>query len=140
MAQNKTQKTDADVGAFLDAVPNPVRRDDGKRVCAMMALVTGETPYMYGPSIVGFGSYRYRYESGREGDAPLVAFSPRGTGLVFYVGGGFPAYEPLLARLGKHKVGKSCLYVNKLTDVDEQALEELVAESAAYARAATPAC
>jgi hypothetical protein len=125
MAETKTRPTDISVDAFLDAVAHPVRRADGKSLCAMMGRVTGEPATMWGPSIVGFGSCHYRYASGHEGDMPRVAFSPRSTNLVLYVGG-FPEYESLLARLGKHRSSKACLYLNKLADVDLGVLEEIV--------------
>lgn len=117
MAETKTRPTDASVDAFLDAVAHPVRRADGKALRAMMERVSGERATMWGPSIVGFGSCHYRYASGREGDMPRVGFSPRSSSLVLYVGG-FPGYEALLARLGKHRRSTACLYVNKLADVD----------------------
>lgn len=124
MAETKTRPTDASVDSFLDAVKHPVRRSDGKAVRAMMERATGERAVMWGPSIVGFGSCHYRYASGHEGDMPRVGFSPRSANLVLYVGG-FPEYEALLAKLGKHKSSKACLYLNKLADVDSQVLEEI---------------
>ena len=125
MAENKTKPTDASVDEFLEAVEHPVRRADGKALREMMERVSGEPAVMWGPSIVGFGFYHYRYESGHEGDMPRVGFSPRSANLVLYVGG-FPEYEALLAKLGKHKSSKACLYLNKLADVDESVLEEIV--------------
>jgi hypothetical protein len=114
-----------DVGSFIAAVEKPVRRADAERLREMMERVTGEPATMWGPTIIGFGSYHYRYESGHEGDAPRVAFSPRSANLVLYVGG-FPEYEALLGLLGKHKSSKACLYLNKLADVDAGVLEEIV--------------
>jgi hypothetical protein len=140
LAANKTARTEGEVGAFLDAVPNAARRADGQALRSMMERATGERPYMYGPSIVGFGSYHYRYESGREGDAPLVAFSPRSNALVLYLAEGYDGQEELAARLGKHKSGKSCLYVTKLSDVDPKVLEEMVMRSAAHVRAGHRGC
>ena len=125
MAEIKTKPTDASVDAFLDGVGHPMRRGDGKTLRAMMERVTGEPAMMWGPSIVGFGSYHYRYASGHEGDMCRVGFSPRKANLVLYVGG-FPDYEALLARLGKHKSSKACLYLNRLADVDLAVLEEIV--------------
>jgi hypothetical protein len=125
MAEIKTKPTDVSVDAFLDGVEHPVRRADGKAVRAMMERVTGEPAVMWGPSIVGFGSYHYRYASGHEGDMCRVGFSPRSANLVLYVGG-FPEYEALLAKLGKHKSSKACLYLNKLADADMAVLEEIV--------------
>ena len=125
MAETKTKPTDVSVDAFLDGVGHPVRRADGKALRALMERVTGEPATMWGPSIVGFGRYQYRYASGHEGDACRIGFSPRSANLVLYVGG-FAGYEALLARLGKHKRSKACLYVNKLADVDQAVLEEIV--------------
>ena len=124
MAEIKTRPTDVSVDAFLDGVEHPVRRADGKVVRAMLERVTGQPAVMWGPSIVGFGSYHYRYASGHEGDMCRVGFSPRSANLTLYVGG-FPEYEELLAQLGKHKRSKACLYVNKLADVDLEVLEEI---------------
>ena len=106
-AENKTKPTKASVSAFIAAVENPTRRSDCKKVIAMMKRATGVAPKMWGPSIVGFGSYHYRYESGREGDSPIVAFSPRKQDLTLYVLGDFAEQDALLARLGKHKTGWS---------------------------------
>ena len=125
MAEIKTKSTEASVDAFLDAVVQPVRRADGKALREMMQRATGEPAVMWGPSIVGFGVYHYRYASGHEGDMCRVGFSPRAANLVLYVGG-FPDYEALLAKLGKHKRSKACLYLTKLTDVDLGVLEEIV--------------
>jgi hypothetical protein len=125
MAETKTRPTDVSVDDFLDAVPHPVRRADGKALRALMERISGAPAVMWGPSIVGFGALHYRYESGHEGDMPRIAFSPRKANLVLYLGG-FPEYEALLARLGKHKSSKACLYLNKLADVDEAVLEEIV--------------
>ena len=125
MAETKTKATAVSVDAFLDGVAHPVRRADGKAARAMMERVTGEPAVMWGPSIVGFGRYHYRYASGHEGDMCRVGFSPRSANLVFYVGG-FPEYEALLAQLGKHKSSKACLYLGKLGDVDLAVLEEII--------------
>ena len=124
VAEIKTKPTDLSVDAFLQAVEHPVRRADGKAVRAMMERVTGEPAVMWGPSIIGFGTYHYRYASGHEADMCRIGFSPRSANLVLYVGG-FPEYEALLARLGKHKRSKACLYLNKLADVDPAVLEEM---------------
>jgi hypothetical protein len=128
MAETKTRPTDASVDTFLDAVERPARRSDGKALRALMERLTGEKATMWGPSIVGFGSCHYRYASGHEGDMPRIGFSPRSANLVLYVGG-FPEYEAMLAKLGKHKSSKACLYLNKLADVDEAVLEEIVRRS-----------
>jgi hypothetical protein len=128
MAEAKTRPTDASVDAFLEAVAHPQRRADGKAVREMMERVTGEPATLWGPSIVGFGSYHYRYASGHEGDMCRVGFSPRSAKLVLYVGG-FPEYEGLLERLGKHTRSKACLYLNWLSDVDMGVLEEITRRS-----------
>lgn len=125
MAEAKTKPTIVNVDAFIAAVEKPVRREDATAVCEMMARVTGEPATMWGPSIIGFGSYHYKYASGHEGDTCRVGFSPRAANLVFYIGD-FPEYEVLLERLGKHKRGKGCLYINKLADVELTVLAEIV--------------
>lgn len=129
MAENKTQPTDASVTAFLDAVENETRRSDARRVLELMREVTGEEPRMWGPGIVGFGDYHYRYDSGREGDWFLTGFSPRKANLVLYIMSGFPRHAELMERLGKHRTGKSCLYVNRLDDLDLDVLRELIRRS-----------
>ncbi|HRY44069.1 MAG TPA: DUF1801 domain-containing protein [Thermoanaerobaculia bacterium] len=129
MAEPKTKKTDASVEAFLDAVADPGRREDARAVLALMKRITGEEPKMWGPSIVGFGSYTYTYASGRTGDWPIAGFSPRKQALTLYVMPGFEKDADLMKRLGKHKTGKSCLYLNRLADVDAGVLEELVRRS-----------
>ena len=138
MSENKTKPTKQDVNAFLDAVPDEQRRADARALGAMIQDVTGEQPYMYGSSIVGFGNYHYRYDSGREGDAPLAAFSPRAKELVVYLDCDGSRSEALLARLGTHKIGKSCLYIKRLADVDEGVLRELVVEAIGTTRARYP--
>ena len=129
MSQRKTTQNESDVNAFLAAVENPRRRADAGQLLALMQEVTGEPPKMWGPSIVGFGKYHYRYASGREGDSLVVGFSPRKQNLVIYIMPGFSDYDELLGRLGKFRTGRSCLYVNKLDDVDLDLLEQLVRES-----------
>jgi len=132
---NKTQPTDASVAAFVAGIPDPRQRADSERLIALMSEVTGEPATMWGPSIIGFGSYHYRYASGREGDAPLVGFSPRKTALTLYASADEEVRADLLARLGPHKVGKGCVYVKRLSDVDEQALADLIQVGAAFTRA-----
>lgn len=139
MAENKTQPTQRDAGSFIDAVPDLQKRADARTVAALMARLSGEEARLWGPSIIGFGSYHYRYESGREGDAPRIAFSPRSTSLVLYLSDGFSGHAGLLERLGKHKTGKSCLYIKRLSDVDEGVLEEMVASSLAHLEVKYPA-
>lgn len=126
MAENKTRATGASVEEFLAGVQLPVRREDGLRLLALMSAITGQEAEMWGPTIVGFGRYHYKYESGREGDAPAVGFSPRKASLSLYGLTYGPESAGLLGRLGKHKTGAGCLYVNKLDDVDEAVLAELI--------------
>ena len=125
MAEAKTKPSTVNVDAFIAAVEKPVRREDAVVLREMMERVTGEPATMWGPSIIGFGSYHYQYASGHEGDTCRVGFSPRSTNLVLY-SGSFPEYAALLERLGKHKAGKGCLYLNKLADVDLSVLEEII--------------
>jgi len=125
MAEIKTRPTEMSVDDFIAAVEKPVRRADAGIVRDMMERVTGEPATMWGPTIIGFGTYHYRYASGHEGDMCRVGFAPRSANLVLYVGG-FPEFEDLLGALGKHKRSKACLYINKLADVDLNVLEEIV--------------
>ena len=131
MSDLKTKQNEASVDAYLDSVENETRREDAQRLLALMREITGEPPKMWGSSIVGFGSYHYTYASGREGDWPIVGFAPRKRNLVLYIMPGFARYDDLLSRLGKHRTGKSCLYVNKLADVEPMVLEQLIRESVA---------
>jgi hypothetical protein len=134
MAENKTKPTTASVTGFLDACDEG-RRADAKALAKLMQKVTGKESAMWGPSIVGFDSYHYRYESGREGDMPIVGFSPRKAANVLYGAIGFDGAEALLAKLGKHTTGKGCLYIKKLADVDVKVLETLLEEAVAATRA-----
>jgi hypothetical protein len=131
MAEAKTKPTDVSVEGFLASVADPVRQADCRKVAAMMARATGTSACMWGPSIVGFGRYRYKYDSGREGESMVVGFSPRKSDLTLYIVPGFERYAELMARLGKYKTGKVCLYVKKLADVDEAVLQELIDASVA---------
>ena len=135
MAENKTKPTKASVAAFIDALSDETRRADAKVLVKLMQNATGEKPQMFGPSIIGFGIYHYTYDSGREGDMPLVAFSPRKTATVLYNVTGFSGSQALLAKLGKHTTGKGCLYIKKLADVDQEVLEGMLAKSVATMRA-----
>ncbi|MXW27332.1 MAG: DUF1801 domain-containing protein [Chloroflexi bacterium] len=126
MSQNKTQKTGASVEKFLESVTSPRRREDGLAVLAMMREITGLEPEMWGPSIIGFGDYHYKYESGREGDFFLTGFSPRKQSLTLYIMSGLEGHEDLLEKLGKHRTGTACLYINKLADVDTDILRDLI--------------
>ena len=135
MAENKTKPTTQNVAEFIDALTDPARRADAKALIKLMQSATGEKPKMWGPSIVGFGSYHYRYDSGREGDMPLIGFSPRKAATVLYNMTGFSDSEALLAKLGRHTTGKGCLYIKRLADVDQKVLEALTAKSVAAMRA-----
>lgn len=130
----KTQKNDASVEDFLNNVSDAKKREDSFAVLELMREVTGEEPAMWGTNIVGFGSYHYKYASGREGDWPLAGFAPRKRELTLYIMAGFEAYEELLAKLGKHKTGVSCLYIKRLADVDPTVLKELVSASVRHMR------
>jgi len=122
--------TGASVAAFLARVPDERRREDARRLCAMMQEITGEPPVLWGTSIIGFGTYHYRYASGREGDSPLASFSPRRQYQVIYLVGKFEhRHRSVLARLGRYRAGKGCLYVKRLDDVDHYALRELIDRS-----------
>ncbi|MCM3875042.1 MAG: DUF1801 domain-containing protein [Thermoanaerobaculia bacterium] len=134
MAENKTKPTRSSVAAFIGAVADEKKRADAKALVTLMRDATGEKPRMWGPSIIGFGSCHYTYESGREGDMPLVGFSPRKAATVLYVSAGFPGSESLFARLGKHTKSGYCLYVKRLTDVDQKVLEKMVVKSVAAMR------
>jgi hypothetical protein len=129
MATNKTQPTDIDPAEYIASVEHPVRRSDAEALLDMMTRVTGYPAKMRGPSIIGFGRYRYRYDSGREGDFLLTGFSPRKANLVVYILPGYDDISEQLGRLGKHRTGKSCLYINKLADVDLEVLEEIVTDA-----------
>jgi hypothetical protein len=124
------RRTDSSVEGFLARVPDERRREDARRLCAIMQEITGEPPVMWGASIVGFGTYHYRYASGHEGDSPLASFAPRREHLVIYLVGGFETrHRSVLASLGPHKTGKGCLYLRRLADVDQQALHDLIDRS-----------
>jgi hypothetical protein len=125
MAEAKTVPGDGDVAAFIDRVEDPVRREDARSLCRLMAGISGQPATLWGPSIIGFGQYRYRYDSGREGDTFRIGFSPRKSELVLYLTGATDDAE-FLARLGKHRTGKSCLYVKRLGDVDAAVLDRLI--------------
>ena len=129
MAEMKTVQNEASVTDFLDGVANEKRRTDSYTILNLMRKVTGLEPKMWGDAIIGFGSQHYKYASGREGDMPLTGFSPRKQALTLYIEYGFEGQEDLLGRLGKFKLGKVCLYINKLEDVDQVVLEELIVRS-----------
>jgi uncharacterized protein DUF1801 len=129
MAEQKTKPTGADVEAFLQGVAGDARRADCTALVKMMKRVTGAKPVMWGPSMVGFGSYHYKYASGHEGDWFLAGFAPRKTDLTIYILSGLAGHAELLKKLGKHKSGKGCVYIKSLVDIDLAALEELVRRS-----------
>jgi hypothetical protein len=129
MAELKTQPTKSSVTDFINTVSDEERRKDCKAVIKIMKEVTGAKPEMWGASIVGFGRHRYKYASGREGDWPVAAFSPRKNDLTLYFMPGFQDYEDLMSRLGKYKTGKSCLYLKRLADVDANVLRKLIEKS-----------
>jgi hypothetical protein len=134
MAETKTQPTAVSVPAFIKAIVDEVRCGDAEALVQLMQTATGEKPKMWGPSIIGFGSYHYRYESGREGDALVVSFSPRKAAFVLYGVTRCSNSAVQLARLGKHSMGKGCLNIKKLDDVDRKVLEEMIVESVAAMR------
>ena len=125
MAELKTKPTDASVDAYLAAIPDEQRREECKVIAEMMQRATKAKPQMWG-SMIGFGSYHYRYPSGREGDWFLTGFAPRKQALTLYIMAGFAQYDALLERLGKYRTGKSCLYIKRLDAVDLEVLEELI--------------
>lgn len=134
---NKTQATTASVVAFIDKHPKEEMRDDSRALIKLMQELTGEEPHMYGPSIIGFGTYHYTYASGHSGSAPLAAFSPRKPELVIYLGQ--EALDPeVLAKLGKHKATKGCLYVKRLADIDDKVLRSMIKKSISVTRKAYP--
>ena len=131
MAELKTKLNDASVEDFLNKVEDDQKRKDSFEIIKMMQQATKEEPKMWGPAIIGFGSYHYKYESGREGDMPIIGFSPRKQSLTLYVGlGDDDSENPLLKKLGKHTTSKVCLYIKKLADVDRTVLQKLINESA----------
>ena len=135
MADNKTKPTKLSVKAFIDALTDPVRQSDSKALIKLMQVAAGEKPKMWGSSIIGFGSYHYKYESGREGDMPVIAFSPRKAATVLYGVTRSSDAKALFRSLGKHSTGKGCLYIKKLGDVDQNILKTLLVKSLAAKRA-----
>lgn len=134
MAENKTRATIASVTEFINAIEDRQKRADARKVAAIMRRVTGKRAKMWGPSIVGYGTYHYKYESGREGDFMIAGFSPRRQALTVYILAGFGRFDTLMGKLGKYKTGKSCLYIKRLSDVDEKVLEKLIDRSVKYMR------
>jgi len=134
----KTKPTKVSAERHIAAIANEEQRNDARTLVALMRRVTRQEPRMWGPSIVGFGSYHYRYASGHEGDSALAAFAARGSELVVYIEAGFEGRDALLAKLGKHKTGKVCVYIRRLANVDLKVLETLVARSVAETRRRYP--
>lgn len=128
-SENKTKVSETSADDFLAAVADEQQRNDARIIADMMARISGYPAKMWGPSIVGFGSYHYRYDSGREGDMCRIGFSPRKGKTVLYLSSSFPEHDALMARLGKCKMGKSCIYVKRLAEIDPEVLEQLVRES-----------
>jgi len=135
MLENKTKATILSVGVFIDALADPARRSDARELVELMQRASGEKPRLWGPSIIGFGSYHYRYDSGREGDMPLISFSPRKAAMVLYSMLDHSEAKALLDKLGRHTTGKGCLYIKKLADVDRTVLETLIKNAVAHYRA-----
>lgn len=135
MAENKTQVTKVSVTEYIAAIEDAGKREDATVLAKLLQKVSGEKPKMWGPSIIGFGSYHYKYESGREGDSPVIAFSPRKGAHSLYGFTGADGADELLAKLGKHKTGKGCLYINRLADVDLKVLEAMAANALAAKKA-----
>ena len=129
MAEVKTKLNDASIEDFLNKVDDKQKRDDCFEIAKLMQQVTKEEPKMWGTAIIGFGSYHYKYESGREGDAPKIGFSPRKQNNTLYIGLGSETENPLLKKLGKYTTGKGCLYIKRLADVDMKVLQGLITES-----------
>lgn len=138
MAKNKTTETQNSVTDFINAVENDVKRNDAFELLKIMQEITGFGPKMWGPSIIGFGSYHYKYESGHEGDAPLAGFSPRKTAMTVYFYLPEKEREPLLSKLGKHTSSKACIYIKKLADIDIETLKEIILLSLQYTKKLYP--
>lgn len=134
MAENKTKPNKASVAAFIKGIEDKQKRSDVKKVVAMMREATGSRARMWGTNIVGFGRYHYKYDSGREGDFMITGFSPRKQALTLYIIPGFTYSESLMSKLGKYKTGKSCLYIRRLSDVDEKVLRQVIVGSVKYMR------
>lgn len=138
MAENKTKPTAINPQDYVAALTDPVRKADSEVMLTVIGRITDEKPKMWGPTIIGFGDYHYKYESGREGDFFQAGFAPRKSELVVYLVGRFPEQDALREKLGKHRIGKSCLYIKKLEAIDMQVLESLIIKSVAAIRAQYP--
>ncbi len=138
MEKNKTTETSQSVSDYINAVSDKVKREDCFRIAELFKVQTGFDPKMWGPGIIGFGTCHYKYESGREGDMPLVAFSPRANAIVLYLSGNFDQRDELLQKFGKHKTGKGCIYIRKLDEIDEDVLINMVSLSVSHLRKLYP--
>jgi hypothetical protein len=138
MAKNKTTETTASVESFIKAVKDETKRKDCNTLIQLIKKITGLEPKMWGPSIVGFGTYHYTYDSGREGDAPIVAFSPRASSIALYVSGNFKDRETFLEKLGKHKTDKGCVHIKTLADVDTDILSKMIINHIKHMKALYP--
>lgn len=136
--QNKTTETEASVTDFINTVPDETKRADSHQLVELMSAITGLPAKMWGPAIVGFGSYHYKYDSGHEGDAPLVSFSPRVNAISLYIAPDFDGREDLLRIFGKHKQSKACIYIKKLADIDVEVLKEMITDSVKFMREKYP--
>jgi len=134
VAENKTKPTQGSVAEFINAIEDRQKREDARNVAAIMRRVTGKRAKMWGPAIVGYGTYHYKYESGREGDFMMTGFSPRKQALTVYILAGFGRFDTLMGKLGTYKTGKSCLYIKSLDHVNEKVLEQLIDGSVKYMR------
>ena len=135
MPVNKTKATNVSVSEYIEGLTDPARRSEARELVEVMQRASGEKPKLWGPSIVGFGSYHYKYDSGREGDMPLISFSPRKAAMVLYSMLAHAEAKTVLAKLGRHTTGKGCLYIKKLADVDKTVLETLIKNALAHYRA-----
>ena len=135
MPENKTKPTNVSVSAYIEGLTDATRRSEARELVEVMQRASGEKPKLWGPSIVGFGSYHYKYDSGREGDMPLISFSPRKAAMVLYSMLAHSEAKAVLAKLGRHTTGKGCLYIKKLGDVDKTVLETLIKNAVAHYRA-----
>ncbi len=132
MAKNKTAETTASVTSFIEKTGDPIKREDSYKIAALIKNQTGFEPKMWGSSIIGFGSYHYKYDSGHEGNAPLIGFSPRNNALTLYMASNFEGKEQLLRQLGKHRTGVGCIYIKRLDDVNIDILKKMVDRSVAH--------
>ena len=132
--KNKTTENELSVADFLNGIADETKRADSFKIVELMEEQSGFPAKMWGPAIVGFGSYHYKYESGHEGDAPMAGFSPRVNAITIYLATDYPRHQQLLAKFGKHKTSKACIYVKKLADVDTEVLKTMVSESVKYMR------